>query len=65
MSESTSGVWTTLAEFVPRLFGAVVVLLLALVVALFLQRLMAYPTTTSGASTSSLPRVESMTSILA
>src|ERR687889_1030079 len=41
MSESTSGVWTTLAEFVPRLFGAVVVLLLALVVALFLQRLMA------------------------
>jgi small-conductance mechanosensitive channel len=41
MSDSTSGVWTTLAEFVPRLFGAVVVLLLALVVALFLQRLMA------------------------
>jgi small-conductance mechanosensitive channel len=41
MSDSTSGVWTTLAEFVPRLFGAVVVLLLALVAALFLQRLMA------------------------
>jgi small-conductance mechanosensitive channel len=41
MSESTSGVWTTLAEFVPRLFGAVVVLLVALVVALFLQRLVA------------------------
>ena len=40
MSDSTSGVWTTLAEFVPRLFGAVVVLLVALVVALFLQRLM-------------------------
>jgi small-conductance mechanosensitive channel len=41
MPDSTSGVWTTLAEFVPRLFGAVVVLLVALVVALFLQRLMA------------------------
>src|SRR5918995_1386134 len=41
MSDTTSGVWTTLAEFVPRLFGAVVVLLVALVVALFLQRLMA------------------------
>jgi small-conductance mechanosensitive channel len=41
MSHSTSGVWTTLAEFVPRLFGAVVVLLVALVVALVLQRLMA------------------------
>jgi len=41
MSDSTSDVWTTLAEFVPRLFGAVVVLLVALVVALFLQRLMA------------------------
>jgi small-conductance mechanosensitive channel len=41
MSDSTSGVWTTLAEFVPRLFGAVVVLLLALVAALLLQRLMA------------------------
>jgi len=40
MSDSTSGVWSTLAEFVPRLFGAVVVLLVALVVALFLQRLM-------------------------
>jgi small-conductance mechanosensitive channel len=35
-----SGVWSTLAEFVPRLFGAVVVLLVALVVALVLQRLM-------------------------
>jgi small-conductance mechanosensitive channel len=41
MPHSTSGVWTTLAEFVPRLFGAVVVLLVALVVALVLQRLMA------------------------
>jgi len=41
MSDSTSGVWTTLAEFAPRLFGAVVVLLVALVVALLLQRLMA------------------------
>jgi small-conductance mechanosensitive channel len=41
MPDSTSGVWTTLAEFVPRLFGAVVVLLVALVVALFLQRLVA------------------------
>jgi len=41
MSDSTSGVWTTLAEFVPRLFGAVVVLLVALVVALLLQRLVA------------------------
>jgi small-conductance mechanosensitive channel len=41
MSESTGGVWTTLVEFVPRLFGAVVVLLVALVVALFLQRLIA------------------------
>jgi small-conductance mechanosensitive channel len=41
MPDSTSGVWTTLAEFVPRLFGAVVVLLIALVVALFLQRLVA------------------------
>src|SRR5215203_3162496 len=41
MSDSTSDVWTTLAEFVPRLFGAVVVLLVALVVALFLQRLVA------------------------
>src|SRR5918995_6664729 len=41
MSDTTSGVRTTLAEFVPRLFGAVVVLLVALVVALFLQRLMA------------------------
>src|SRR5918995_1978449 len=41
MSDTTSGVWTTLAEFVPRLFGAVVVLLVALVVALFLQRLVA------------------------
>jgi small-conductance mechanosensitive channel len=41
MPDSTSSVWTTLAEFVPRLFGAVVVLLVALVVALFLQRLVA------------------------
>jgi len=41
MSDSTSGVWTMLAEFVPRLFGAVVVLLVALVVALLLQRLVA------------------------
>jgi small-conductance mechanosensitive channel len=41
MSHSMSGVWSTLAEFVPRLFGAVVVLLVALVVALVLQRLMA------------------------
>jgi small-conductance mechanosensitive channel len=41
MSHSMSGVWSTLAEFVPRLFGAAVVLLVALVVALVLQRLMA------------------------
>jgi small-conductance mechanosensitive channel len=41
MSHSMSGVWSTLAEFVPRLFGAVVVLLVVLVVALVLQRLMA------------------------
>lgn len=41
MAEATNDLLTALAEFVPRLLGAVVVLLVALVVALVLQRLMA------------------------
>ena len=41
MADSTNDFLSTLAEFVPRLVGAVVVLLAALVVALLLQRLMA------------------------
>lgn len=41
MAEATNDLLTALAEFVPRLVGAVVVLLIALVVALLLQRLMA------------------------
>ena len=41
MGEATNDLLGTLAEFVPRLVGAVAVLLLALVVALLLQRLMA------------------------
>ncbi|CAA9443052.1 MAG: hypothetical protein AVDCRST_MAG02-252 [uncultured Rubrobacteraceae bacterium] len=41
MSEATNDLLGTLAEFVPRLVGAVVVLLVALVAALLLQRLLA------------------------
>lgn len=41
MAEATNDLLTALAEFVPRLLGAVVVMLAALVVALVLQRLMA------------------------
>ncbi len=41
MSDATSDFLGTLAEFVPRLVGAVVVLLAALVVALLLKRLLA------------------------
>ncbi len=41
MPQPTHDLVSTLAEFVPRLVGAVVVLLMALVVALLLQRLMA------------------------
>lgn len=41
MPQPTHDLVSTLAEFVPRLVGAVVVLLVALVVALLLQRLMA------------------------
>lgn len=41
MSQPTNDLLATLAEFVPRLAGAAVVLLLALVVALLLQRLLA------------------------
>lgn len=41
MAEATNDLLTALAEFVPRLLGAVVVLLVALVIALVLQRLMA------------------------
>jgi small-conductance mechanosensitive channel len=40
VADSTNDLLSTLAEFVPRLVGAVVVLLAALVVALLLQRLM-------------------------
>jgi small-conductance mechanosensitive channel len=40
MTQATEDLLATLAEFVPRLVGAVVVLLVALVVALLLQRLM-------------------------
>jgi small-conductance mechanosensitive channel len=39
MTQATEDLLATLAEFVPRLVGAVVVLLIALVVALLLQRL--------------------------
>jgi small-conductance mechanosensitive channel len=41
MPQATGDLVSTLSEFVPRLFGAAVVLLAALVVALLLQRLMA------------------------
>ena len=41
MSEAANDLWGTLAEFVPRLVGAVVVLLAALVAALLLQRFLA------------------------
>jgi small-conductance mechanosensitive channel len=41
MGDATNDLLSTLAEFVPRLVGAVAVLLVALVVALLLQRLMA------------------------
>jgi len=41
MPQATHDFVSTLAEYVPRLVGAVVVLLVALVVALFLQRLVA------------------------
>lgn len=40
MSQAMTDLMGTLAEFVPRLVGAVVVLLIALVAALFLQRLL-------------------------
>ncbi|MBA2510097.1 MAG: mechanosensitive ion channel family protein [Rubrobacteraceae bacterium] len=40
MSQATTDLMGTLAEFVPRLVGAVVVLLIALVAALLLQRLL-------------------------
>ena len=43
MPQTTNDLVSTLAEFVPRLVGAVVVLLVALVVALVLQRLMVLP----------------------
>jgi hypothetical protein len=41
MGQAANDLLSTLAEFVPRLVGAVAVLLVALVVALLLQRLMA------------------------